>query len=150
MSDTLWRNLVQSITSATAAFPFQRVALSGAVIDSQSVSQVPNLVTFDNVTVVSPITPLAAAGLWLRLTLSVNAIYTLNVPAAGTVAPGSVFYVTVRNAIGGAAGAMTFAAGYKLGAAWTQPANGTSRTILFMFDGTNYVEIGRTAADVAN
>lgn len=149
MSDSLWRSLIQSITQPTAAFAFQRVALSGAVLDAASVSNVPNLVTFDNVTVTSPITPVAASGLWLRLTLSNNAAYTLNAPS-GTVAPGSTFTVTVRNAIGGAAGVMTFAATYKLGAAWAQPANGFSRTIIFMWDGTNFVEISRTAADVAN
>lgn len=149
MSDSLFRNLIAAITSATAAFPFQRVSLGGAVLDPASVSQVPNLITFDNVAVVSPITPVAASGFWVRLTLTSNAVYTLNVPS-GTVPQGAQVVVTVRNTIGGAAGAMTFAAGYKLGAAWTQPANGFSRSITFQFDGTNFVEIGRTAADVAN
>lgn len=149
MSDSLWRSLVQSITQPSATFGFARVALSGAVLDGASVSNVPNLVTFDNVAITSPITPAASSGLWLRLTLSSNAAYTLNAPS-GTIAPGSTFTVTVRNAIGAPAGAMTFAATYKLGAAWGQPANGFSRSIIFMWDGTNFVEIGRTAADVAN
>lgn len=149
MTDSLWRNILQAITQPSATFAFQRVSLSGAVLDAASVSNIPNLVTFDNVAITSPITPALSSGLWFRLTLSSNAAYTLNAPA-GTIAPGATFTVTVRNAIGGAAGAMTFAATYKLGAAWTQPANGFSRTIVFMWDGTNLVEISRTAADVAN
>lgn len=149
MSDSLWRSLIQSITQPTAAFAFSRVALSGAVLDGASVSNVPNLITFNNVTITSPITPAASGGLWVRLSLTSNAAYTLNAPA-GTIAPGSTLTVTVRNTIGGAAGAMTFAATYKLGAAWVQPANGFSRTIVFMWDGTNFVEISRTANDVAN
>jgi hypothetical protein len=50
----------------------------------------------------------------------------------------------------GAAGVLTFNAVFKLGAAWVQPANGFSRAITFVYDGTNWVETGRTAADVAN
>ena len=46
-------------------------------------------------------------------------------------------------------GALTFGTLYK-GAAWTQPAKGFSRAIDFQFDGTHWIETGRTFADVPN
>lgn len=56
---------------------------------------------------------------------------------------------TIRNGTAGALGAATWGAAFKL-AAWTQPAAGNSRSITFRYDGTNWVEIGRTPADVPN
>ncbi len=71
-----------------------------------------------------------------------------NPPPAGA---SSQLTYTFRNASGGVAGALTFNAIFKtIAAAWTQPANGFSRSIVFRWNGTNYVEVTRTAADVAN
>lgn len=55
----------------------------------------------------------------------------------------------------GVLGAATFTAGaggFRIGAAWVQPANTFSRTIYFDFDqvANAWVESSRTAADVAN
>lgn len=57
--------------------------------------------------------------------------------------------ITLRNASGGALGAVTWDTVYKL-ATWTNPANGFSRSIDFTYNGTNWVEVGRTPADVPN
>jgi len=57
--------------------------------------------------------------------------------------------VRIRNASGGALGAATWHGAFKL-AAWTQPANGFSRTIDFDYDGTSWIEAHRTATDVPN
>lgn len=57
--------------------------------------------------------------------------------------------IMIRNASGGALGAVTWDGAYKL-AAWVQPANGFSRTIEFRNDGTNWVEQSRTPGDVPN
>jgi hypothetical protein len=56
---------------------------------------------------------------------------------------------TIRNGTGGALGTATWNAVFKM-AAWTQPATATSRSITFIYDGTNWVELSRTPADVAN
>jgi hypothetical protein len=85
---------------------------------------------------------------WLRLTLTSNVAYTVTPSIVGLVA-GQLCILTVRNTIGGAAGAMTLAAPFK-GSATTQPANGFSRTYYFLFDGTNLVETVKSVADVAN
>lgn len=58
--------------------------------------------------------------------------------------------LTIRNASAGALGALTFNAAFKIGAAWTQPAAGTSRTIGFVWNGTNWVETFRSANNVSN
>lgn len=55
--------------------------------------------------------------------------------------------VLIRNASGGALGAVTWDPVFKM-AAWTQPADGQSRTIDFLYDGANWVEVGRTPSDV--
>lgn len=97
------------------------------------------------------VTPDASLG-GLAVVTATNAVaFTIaapiNPPAAGNA---MVLVLTVRNASGGALGALTFNAVFKLGAAWVQPANGFSRTISFVWNGTNWVEAFRSAADVAN
>ena len=55
---------------------------------------------------------------------------------------------TIRNNSGGSLGTCTFAAGYKTTGSWTQPGNGKSRSIVFVYDGTNWNEQFRSAADI--
>lgn len=59
--------------------------------------------------------------------------------------------ITYRNASGGAHGAGTWNAVFKTQATvFPAIANGFSRTIRFKWDGTNWVEMWRSAADIAN
>lgn len=59
--------------------------------------------------------------------------------------------ITYRNASGGAHGAGTWNAVFKTQAAvFPAIANGFSRSIRFRWDGTNWVELWRSAADIAN
>lgn len=77
-----------------------------------------------------------------------NAVaWTVNAPT--TPSTGQYLEITVRNTSGGALGAATWNAVFKMNA-WVSPANGFSRTIAFRYNGTNWVEKGRTAADVPN
>ncbi len=57
---------------------------------------------------------------------------------------------TIRNGSGGVMGAPVFGGAYKIGAAWTKPANGFSRSIGFYYNGTNWIETWRSQADVSN
>lgn len=85
------------------------------------------------------------------VTATTNAAESIGAPTNPPPTGQSMLWsLTIRNTAGVALGALTFNAIYKLGAAWTQPATGFSRTIFFRWDGTNHVEVGRTAADVAN
>jgi hypothetical protein len=70
-----------------------------------------------------------------------------NPPATGF---GQLLILTIRNASGGAHGAGTFNAVFKTAGAVPAIANGSSRSFVFAWDGTNWVEIVRGAADVAN
>jgi hypothetical protein len=46
-------------------------------------------------------------------------------------------------------GVITWDTKYKM-SAWTNPATGFSRSITFMFDGTNWYQISQTGVDIPN
>lgn len=81
------------------------------------------------------------------ITANNGTAFTINAPTNATL--DRVQVITIKNTSGGALGAVTFDPVFKL-AAWTQPANGFSRSITFQFNGTNWIEISRTPADVPN
>ena len=83
-----------------------------------------------------------------RITATNGTAFTVSNPTNSVT--GDIVTVMVRNTSGGVLGVLTWGGSYKLGAAWVQPANGFSRTIQFLNDGTNWVEINRTAVNVAN
>jgi hypothetical protein len=99
------------------------------------------------ITYSASMTPDASLGDMQVITATNGTAFTINAPASGLV--GQEMELMIRNTSGGALGVATFNAVFKM-TAWTQPANGFSRTIYFRNDGTNWVEVGRTAADVAN
>jgi len=63
--------------------------------------------------------------------------------------PGMVITVTIKNTSGGAVGTVTWNTKFKL-STWTSPATGYNRSITFSYNGTNWVEVSRTTADVPN
>lgn len=73
--------------------------------------------------------------------------FAINVPT--NPATGQYLEVTIRNTSGGALGVASWNAVFKM-TAWAQPATAFSRTIIFRYNGTNWVEKGRTAVDVPN
>lgn len=62
---------------------------------------------------------------------------------------GQKLTVQIRNVSGGVLGVATWGGGFKM-ATWTQPANANSRSIGFEYDGSSWIEISRTTADVPN
>jgi hypothetical protein len=54
----------------------------------------------------------------------------------------------IKNSSGGAMGAVTWGAAFKLAGAFVNPANTFRRTITFYYDGANWVETNRAAADI--
>lgn len=81
------------------------------------------------------------------ITATNGTAFTINAPTNGH--RGQVLTITISNASGGALGAVTWNAIYKL-ASWTQPADGFSRSISFRYNGSNWVEVSRTPSDVPN
>ena len=76
-----------------------------------------------------------------------GATYTVAAPIGGIA--GQRISIKDINSSSGAGGAYTWNAIYKM-AAWTRPAAGYSRSIDFIYNGTNWVEVSRTPADVPN
>lgn len=68
----------------------------------------------------------------------------------GWMAPGQVFWVRIRNAVGAAMGTVSFRSEFKTAGAFTAPASGKHRSICFYYRGDVAYELVRTAADVDN
>ena len=89
-----------------------------------------------------------ASGDVFIITATDGVAFTIQDPAAPTA--GQRITIIIKNTSGGALGAITWGSGvYKL-SAWTSPATGYSRSIDFVHDGSNWIEISRTTADVPN
>jgi hypothetical protein len=89
----------------------------------------------------------ASQGTEFVITATNNTNFTINAPTNPTT--GQRITVRIKNTSGGALGTVTWNAVFKL-AAWTSPATANSRAIDFSYDGTNWLEAVRTAADVPN
>jgi hypothetical protein len=93
-------------------------------------------------------TPDARLAYTFVITPTNGTAFTINAPSTGV--QGQRIRITVKNTFG-TLGAITFGSGMKLGsAAFNAPANGKNRSIDFEFDGTNWLEVGRSEADVTN
>jgi hypothetical protein len=90
----------------------------------------------------------AALANFFNITIADGVGFTLSNPTNPST--GQRITWRLRNTSGGAAGTLTFGAAFKTAGAFTQAANGNSRTISFIYDGTNWVETGRGTTDVAN
>lgn len=82
------------------------------------------------------------------ITATNSTAFTITNPLYPTY-DGETITFTIRNTSGGALGTATWGALYKL-ASWVQPATGFSRSITFLCNGTNFIELSRTTADVPN
>lgn len=77
--------------------------------------------------------------------------FTISNPTATGTAPQAGQEITVRiyNTSGGALGTATWDTKFKM-TAWTNPATGYNRSITFQYDGNNWYEKSRNAADIPN
>jgi len=89
----------------------------------------------------------AALGQIYTINATTGAGFNINDPSNSVL--GHQITITIKNTSGGALGAVSWAALYKM-ATWTQPANGYSRSITFYYNGTNWIEYTRTNSDVPN
>lgn len=89
----------------------------------------------------------ASVGNSFQVTATNGVAFTINNPTNART--GQRMKLTIRNTSGGALGAITWDTLFKM-AAWVSPATANSRSIEFEYNGTNWREIGKTAADVPN
>lgn len=99
------------------------------------------------ITYSASMTPDVSLGNNFTISATNSTAFTINAPTNPTT--GQFVTITIRNTSGGALGVATWNAAFKM-TAWTQPANTNSRSIQFKYDGTNWIEINRSAADVPN
>lgn len=93
------------------------------------------------------VTPSAKASSALLIIPTSGIAFAIAAPTS--VISGQTLTFTIKNTTGGALGAVTWNAIYKL-ATWVSPATGNSRSITFLYNGTNLTEVSRTTVDVPN
>lgn len=91
-------------------------------------------------------TPNAGARPWQKITVTNGTAMTINSPT--NPVDGASLTFDIFNNSGGAMGAITWNAVFKLAGAFTNPATGKHRTISFYYDGTSWFETNRAAADI--
>ena len=137
-----------STFTGPAAFTGDSVTFNGTLFDCISPASftqtfsVPITITYS-----ASMTPSAVAGDNQTITATNGTAFTINAPTGPQA--GQRLTITIRNTSGGALGAATWNAVFKM-AAWTQPATGFSRSIAFLYTGSAWVEVSRTTADVPN
>lgn len=99
------------------------------------------------ITYSASMTAVATQGNLFDITATNATAFAINAPTSPL--DGQVITFTIRNASGGALGAVTWNAVFKM-SAWTQPADTFSRSISFKYNGTNWVQINQTGVDVPN
>lgn len=125
-----------------------QVLVNPALVDMPSMRVAPTShETEETVTYSSAMTFSSFENSTFVITANNGSAFTINAPTEP--AKGKQITIRLRNTSGGALGAATWDAVFKM-AAWTNPTNGNSRSITFEYDGTNWVEMTRTAADVPN
>lgn len=143
------RNLITSISNSIVTWAtswthvFQNVTVLGTLTASGAVG---TLQTASITGAGQTVTPAAGDSVVL-ITATTNNAFTVAVPA-GTPAVGQRVVIIVANASGGAMGAITFAAAYFF-SAWTSPANGTRRSIEFIYDGTAWNQVSPAGVDIS-
>lgn len=106
-----------------------------------------NITTVVTITYSATMVPDGSQGNAFIITATNGTAFSISNPI--NCAIGQRLEFTIRNTSGGALGAVTWAGNYKL-STWTQPANANSRSIRYRYDGTNWIEVSRTPADVPN
>jgi hypothetical protein len=122
----------QSIVAALAA--------TGYALDSTTAA-------YAALTYTPSISITATAGAIFSVTATDAVPFSIGAPSSP--ATGQRITIQIRNTSGGALGTVTWNAVYKM-ASWTSPATANSRSIDFFYNGTNWIEVGRTTADVPN
>lgn len=114
-----------------------RLEVGGAVVEA-----------VETLTYGPSITPNMNAGQHKRIVVTDGVAFTIANPIAASV--GQRLTLSILNSSGGAMGAITWGSEFEMAGAFTNPSNGTRRTITFLREtSTEWVEQGRALADIA-
>ncbi|HLA60964.1 MAG TPA: hypothetical protein VK626_01840, partial [Nitrospiraceae bacterium] len=119
----------------------------GSVSVSGTTQQVGVIAKRITITYSASMTIDASIGNEFDITATNGTAFTINAPT--NPVDGQAITVTIANNSGGALGAVTWNAVFKM-SAWTQPANNNNRSITFKYNGTNWQQISQTGVDVPN
>lgn len=144
MEGCQWPSSGNSATTAFAQFS----AISTSYNGTTYAARFENLSTgYIAETYSTSITPNLRFGNIQAITATNTTAFTINAPTNAT--PGCELTLCIKNASGGTHGNITWNAVFKV-ATWTKPATGYNRSIRFFYDGTNWIEVWRSANDVPN
>lgn len=129
-------DLQGNTATITGALTAASVTVTGASAASRAVLTYGTTVATDS-----------SQGNYFSLTVTDGVAFTVSAPLNPVT--GRTLTYTIKNTSGGAVGTITWNAIFKM-AAFTTPATANQRSITFVYDGTNWVELYKTAADVAN
>lgn len=113
-----------------------------ATIKYDPYASVPKTLTYS-----ASITPDVDEGDVFTITATNTSAFTINAPTNPVTSKRITFIL--RNNSGGVMGTITWNAAFKVGS-FTNPANGNSRSVDFIYNGTSWVEVSRTSVDVPN
>jgi hypothetical protein len=88
----------------------------------------------------------ADSGNYAKITVTDTNAWTMAAPTNPRT--GQTLVVDIVNASGGAMGAITWNAVWKLDSSYANPANGKRRTATFYYDGSNWVQVGAWSGDI--
>jgi hypothetical protein len=149
---SIWSRVAATLSRSIAGSNLQKLTLTNVALAAESLD--PAVQNFSTVVAVAQAANIVidlALGSYQVITLTTNAVHTINIPTNVTVNR-RVLTIAINNASGGAAGAATFtggAGGYRLNGAWVQAATANLGSVTFRFDATVSLwrEIARNAAD---
>lgn len=136
-------NVMANGSAATLNDDFKGLNLAADFVFYTQSAQPPPVAT---ITYSASMTPNALMGNFQRITVTNGTAMTINAPS--NPKNGQELTFDILNSSGGAMGAITWNAVFKLAGAFTNPASTKRRTIRYYYDGTNWVEINRAAADI--
>lgn len=128
---------------AKTSYTFDATSTSDQLIFDTVTSASREVVTYS-----TSMTPNQLNGWTHTIAITDGVAFTINNPTNSV--DGEAVIIRLSNTSGGAHGAITWGAGYKMAGALAAIATGFNRTIAFHYNGTNWIELFRSAADVAN
>ena len=134
-------SIVHLVTTLGQVFGVQEINTNGLVNHVGGTAAAVNEPVYS-----ASITPNAALGKYQAIEVTNTSAFTIN--SATNIVQGSELVIEIYNASGGTMGAITWASNYKMAGAFTNPAANYLRVISFYYDGANFREVSRTAADM--
>ena len=131
------------LTYVKTGYTFEATSTSDQLIFDTVTSAAREVITYS-----TSMTPNQLNGWTHTIGITDGVAFTINDPTNSV--DGEPVIIRLSNASGGAHGAITWGAGYKMAGALAAIATGFNRTITFHYNGTNWIESFRSAADVAN